>query len=115
MKLLSLAGKLLAGAVLAAVAYGASAQKTQLTVYTALETDQLKAYQAGFEDMPRRVPDLSRVSGLIGYAPTLSLACDARSTRCVPGRRSASARSTGRTTSTPRSSGAPTTCPDRGV
>ena len=49
MKLLSLAGKLLAGAVLAAVAHGASAQKTQLTVYTALETDQLKAYQAGFE------------------------------------------------------------------
>jgi hypothetical protein len=27
----------------------------------------------GFEDMPRRVPDLSRVAGLIGYAPTLSL------------------------------------------
>ena len=49
MKLLSLAGKLLAGGVLAAVAFGASAQKTQLTVYTALETDQLKAYQAGFE------------------------------------------------------------------
>jgi iron(III) transport system substrate-binding protein len=39
----------LAGAMLATVAFGASAQKTQLTVYTALETDQLKAYQAGFE------------------------------------------------------------------
>ena len=26
----------------------AFAQKTQLTVYTALETDQLKAYEAGF-------------------------------------------------------------------
>ena len=26
----------------------ALAQKTQLTVYTALETDQLKAYEAGF-------------------------------------------------------------------
>ena len=26
----------------------ANAQKTQLTVYTALETDQLKAYEAGF-------------------------------------------------------------------
>jgi iron(III) transport system substrate-binding protein len=49
MKLLSLAGRLLAGAVLAALAFGASAQKTQLTVYTALETDQLKAYQAAFE------------------------------------------------------------------
>ena len=49
MKLLTIAGKALAAAVLAGVAFGASAQKTQLTVYTALETDQLKAYQAGFE------------------------------------------------------------------
>jgi UDP-glucose 4-epimerase len=32
-----------------------------------------QAYESGFEDMPRRVPDLSRVSALIGYAPTLSL------------------------------------------
>jgi iron(III) transport system substrate-binding protein len=36
-------------AALALVASGsAAAQKTQLTVYTALETDQLKAYQEGF-------------------------------------------------------------------
>ncbi len=36
-------------AVLAVVVSGAAlAQKTQLTVYTALETDQLKAYQEGF-------------------------------------------------------------------
>jgi iron(III) transport system substrate-binding protein len=49
MKPLSYAVRLLAGAMLATVAFGASAQKTQLTVYTALETDQLKAYQAGFE------------------------------------------------------------------
>ncbi|HTN49766.1 MAG TPA: putative 2-aminoethylphosphonate ABC transporter substrate-binding protein [Burkholderiaceae bacterium] len=49
MKPLSHAVRLLAGVVLAAVAFSASAQKTQLTVYTALETDQLKAYQAGFE------------------------------------------------------------------
>ena len=40
--------KALFGAVLVAVAAGASAQKTQLTVYTALETDQIKAYEAGF-------------------------------------------------------------------
>jgi iron(III) transport system substrate-binding protein len=33
---------------LAAVAAGAFAQKTQLLVYTALETDQIKAYQEGF-------------------------------------------------------------------
>jgi iron(III) transport system substrate-binding protein len=49
MKLLTIAGRALAGAALAAVAFAASAQKTQLTVYTALETDQLKAYQAAFE------------------------------------------------------------------
>jgi iron(III) transport system substrate-binding protein len=46
---ISAAGKLAAAAVLSVAAFGASAQKTQLTVYTALETDQLKAYQAGFE------------------------------------------------------------------
>ena len=38
----------LAAALLMAVTGGAWAQKTQLTVYTALETDQLKAYEAGF-------------------------------------------------------------------
>ena len=32
-----------------------------------------KAYEAGFEDMPRRVPDISRISGLVGYKPTLGL------------------------------------------
>jgi UDP-glucose 4-epimerase len=31
------------------------------------------AYESGFEDMPRRVPDLSRVEGLIGYKATLQL------------------------------------------
>jgi iron(III) transport system substrate-binding protein len=36
------------GAVLALATSGALAQKTQLLVYTALETDQLKAYQEGF-------------------------------------------------------------------
>src|SRR5262245_21159722 len=49
MKLLSHVGKATLVALLAAVSFGAAAQKTQLTVYTALETDQLKAYQAGFE------------------------------------------------------------------
>jgi len=28
-----------------------------------------KAYEEGFEDMPRRVPDLSRLQKLIGYRP----------------------------------------------
>ncbi len=32
-----------------------------------------EAYEAGFEDMPRRVPDISKISGLIGYAPTVEL------------------------------------------
>ena len=41
-----LKGVLAAGAL--AVSLGASAQKTTLLVYTALETDQLKAYQEGF-------------------------------------------------------------------
>ena len=36
----------------------AAAQKTQLTVYTALETDQLKAYQEGFNKVN---PDIELV------------------------------------------------------
>jgi UDP-glucose 4-epimerase len=32
-----------------------------------------EAYEAGFEDMPRRVPDLRKIHDLIGYAPTLTL------------------------------------------
>ena len=32
-----------------------------------------EAYESGFEDMPRRVPDLTRIKGLIGYEPTLEL------------------------------------------
>ena len=32
-----------------------------------------EAYEAGFEDMPRRVPDLGRIFSLIGYKPKHSL------------------------------------------
>ena len=32
-----------------------------------------QAYEAGFEDMPRRVPDISKISALVGYAPTVEL------------------------------------------
>ena len=39
---------ILAGLMGAALSAGALAEKTTLTVYTALETDQLKAYQAAF-------------------------------------------------------------------
>src|SRR5262245_57136817 len=42
-------GKLLTAIGRTAFAFGAAAQDTQLTVYTALETDQLKAYQTAFE------------------------------------------------------------------
>jgi UDP-glucose 4-epimerase len=32
-----------------------------------------QAYEAGFEDMPRRVPDLSKIEQLIGYRPAVQL------------------------------------------
>ena len=32
-----------------------------------------EAYEEGFEDMPRRVPDISKVRDLVGFAPTMHL------------------------------------------
>ena len=32
-----------------------------------------QAYESGFEDMPRRVPDISKISALTGYKPTVEL------------------------------------------
>ena len=32
-----------------------------------------EAYESGFEDMPRRVPDISKIRDLIGYEPKLDL------------------------------------------
>ena len=32
-----------------------------------------EAYQAGFEDMPRRVPDIAKIRSLVGYAPRVGL------------------------------------------
>ena len=32
-----------------------------------------EAYEAGFEDMRRRVPDLTKINRLVGYAPTIGL------------------------------------------
>jgi UDP-glucose 4-epimerase len=32
-----------------------------------------QAYEEGFEDMPRRVPDLDRIRALIGYEPKVHL------------------------------------------
>ena len=32
-----------------------------------------EAYEEGFEDMPRRIPDISKISGLVGFKPEMSL------------------------------------------
>jgi len=32
-----------------------------------------QAYEAGFEDMPRRVPDLAKIHRAIGYTPKVGL------------------------------------------
>jgi UDP-glucose 4-epimerase len=32
-----------------------------------------EAYEEGFEDMARRVPDITRISNLIGFAPSRTL------------------------------------------
>lgn len=32
-----------------------------------------EAYEEGFEDMPRRVPDISKVSGLVGFRPRMAI------------------------------------------
>jgi UDP-glucose 4-epimerase len=32
-----------------------------------------EAYEAGFEDMPRRVPDISKIGALVGFEPTMDL------------------------------------------
>jgi UDP-glucose 4-epimerase len=31
------------------------------------------AYEAGFEDMPRRVPDIAKIQSLVGFAPKMGL------------------------------------------
>lgn len=32
-----------------------------------------QAYESGFEDMPRRVPDITKINALVGYRPTVEL------------------------------------------
>jgi nucleoside-diphosphate-sugar epimerase len=32
-----------------------------------------EAYEEGFEDMPRRVPDIAKVSELVGFRPEMNL------------------------------------------
>src|SRR6187551_3923232 len=55
MRMLVRCSNIVAAVVLASVATLGLAQKTTLTVYTALETDQLKAYQEGFN---KAYPDI---------------------------------------------------------
>ena len=43
-----------------------SSSEIQLIPYT-------EAYEEGFEDMPRRIPDISRLQRMIGYRPTKDL------------------------------------------
>ena len=47
-------------------AHGGSKSEIVLVPY-----DQ--AYEEGFEDMPRRVPDLAKIRALIGYEPKVHL------------------------------------------
>ena len=45
-----------------------------------------KAYEAGFEDMPRRVPDLTKIHKLVGYEPKVQLneIIETSSSTCAP-------------------------------
>jgi UDP-glucose 4-epimerase len=58
------------------VTIGALAQLVKMVTGSPSEIVQVpyqEAYEAGFEDMPRRVPDLTKVRTAIGYEPTLRL------------------------------------------
>jgi len=52
------------------------ARKVKAMTGSASEIVQIpydQAYEAGFEDMPRRVPDIAKIRGLIGFQPTVGL------------------------------------------
>jgi len=58
------------------ITIGALARLVRDRVDPSLKIDLIpyeKAYEAGFEDMMRRVPDLSKIKALIGYQPTLGV------------------------------------------
>ncbi len=58
------------------ITIGALAEKVKKMTGSSSEIVKVpyeKAYEAGFEDMPRRVPDISRIRALIGYEPTVEL------------------------------------------
>ena len=50
-------------------AVGVEAASTSEIVFVPYD----KAYEAGFEDMPRRVPDIGKIRALIGYEPRVGL------------------------------------------
>ena len=58
------------------ISIGALARLIRDRIDPALRIEQIpyeRAYEAGFEDMPRRVPDLGKIKSLIGYQPTLGV------------------------------------------
>jgi UDP-glucose 4-epimerase len=58
------------------ISIGALARLVRDRINPAVPIEQVpyeRAYEAGFEDMPRRVPDLSKIKSLIGYQPTLGV------------------------------------------
>ena len=58
------------------ISINALAEKVKTLTGSASEIVRIpyeRAYEAGFEDMPRRVPDISRIKALVGYEPTVQL------------------------------------------
>jgi UDP-glucose 4-epimerase len=58
------------------ISIGALAERVRVAAASSSEIVCIpydEAYEAGFEDMPRRVPDLRKIKALVGYEPTLAL------------------------------------------
>ena len=58
------------------ISIGALAERVRVATASSSEIVCIpydEAYEAGFEDMPRRVPDLRKIKALVGYEPTLAL------------------------------------------
>ena len=58
------------------ISIGALAEKVKAMTGSASPVQYIpydQAYEAGFEDMPRRVPDIGKIRALIGYEPKVGL------------------------------------------
>jgi UDP-glucose 4-epimerase len=58
------------------IAIKALAERVRVLAHSQSTIDYIsydEAYKAGFEDMPRRVPDISKVQHLVGYRPKVDL------------------------------------------